>query len=138
MIRIQPNKVRDYWERLQAELKIGNLELETWALKNRGGRFYARAASDRIFIEGKGIKGIRSIGFPEFEKAAKYYNDYIDDVAGIKQKMRDEIGYNTQYLQTLIHHILEKKEAPPPEPTPIAPRKPESVRHYRSRRATNR
>jgi uncharacterized protein (DUF1330 family) len=87
---------------------IGSLELETWALKPRGGRFYARAASDRIFIEGKAVKGIRTISFPSFEKAAKYYNDYIDDVPGVKQRMRDEVGYNTQYILTLIHHVLEK------------------------------
>jgi hypothetical protein len=103
--RLQPKEIGNYWKQLQAELS-SNVELETWALIPRSGRFYARAASDRIFIEGKGIKGIRTIAFPEFEKVAKYYNDYIDDVSGIKQKMRNEVGYNTQYILTLIHHVL--------------------------------
>jgi len=105
MIRLQPKEIGNYWKQLQEELS-SNLELETWALKPRSGRFYARAASDRILIEGKGIKGIRTIAFPDFEKVAKYYNDYIDDVPGIKQKMRNEVGYNTQYVLTLIHHVL--------------------------------
>ena len=105
MKRLQPKEIGNYWKQLQAELS-SNVELETWALIPRSGRFYARAASDRIFIEGKGIKGIRTIAFPEFEKVAKYYNDYIDDVSGIKQKMRNEVGYNTQYILTLIHHVL--------------------------------
>jgi len=105
LIRLQPKEIRNYWQQLQAELS-SNLELETWSLKTRSGRFYARAASDRIFIEGKGIKGIRTIAFPEFEKVALDYNDYIDDVPGIKQKMRNEVGYNTQYILTLIHHVL--------------------------------
>ena len=49
---------------------------------------------------------ICTIAFPDFEKVANYYNDYIDDVPGIKQKMRNEVGYNTQYILTLIHHVL--------------------------------
>jgi hypothetical protein len=108
LIHLKPDKIRDCWEQLQAELKIGNLELETWSLKPREGHFYARGVSDRVFVEGKGVKGIRTISFPEFEKAAKYYNDYVDDVPGIKQKLRDDVGYNTQYILTLIHHVLEK------------------------------
>jgi len=135
LIRLQPNNIRDYWEQLQAELKSGNLELETWALRPREGRFYARAASDRIFIEGKGVKGIRSIAFPEFEKVAKYYNDYIDDVLGIKQRIRDEVGYNTQYILTLIHHVLEKPEVSHPE---VDTETPERAEHERSRRSKNR
>lgn len=106
MKRLQPKEIRNYWLKLQEELANSNLELETWSLRPRSGHFYARAASDRIFIEGKGIKGIRTIAFPEFEKVAMYYNEYIDDVAGIKQKIRNEVGYNTQYILTLIHHVL--------------------------------
>ena len=136
MIRLQPNMIRYYWDKLQTELKNSSLELETWALKPRSGHFYARAVSDRVFIEGKGIKGIRTIGFPEFEKVAKYYNDYIDDAANIKQKMRDECGYNTSYILTLIHHVLEKKEPDSVEQVPEVQKKIEPVRvkHYRSRR----
>lgn len=108
MIHLQLDKIKEYWEQLQSELKSGNLELETWALIPREGHFYARGVSDRVFVEGKGVKGIRSIAFPEFEKVAKHYNDYIDNAPGIKQKIRDEVGYNTQYILTLIHHVLEK------------------------------
>jgi hypothetical protein len=133
---IQPNRIREYWDLLQAELKKGNLDLETWALEPTGGHFYARAVSDRVFIEGKGIKGIRTVGFPEFEKAAKQYNDYVDSVAGVKQKLRDDVGYNTSYILTLIHYALEVKASAPTEQEPEKPKKPEKirVRHYRSRR----
>lgn len=136
MSHIQPNKIRQYWENLQAELKKGTLDLETWALEPTGGHFYARAVSDRVFIEGKGIKGIRTVGFPEFEKAAKHYNDYVDGAAGVKQKLRDEVGYNTSYILTLIHHALEVEASPPAEEEPEPPKKPEPIRirHYRSRR----
>ena len=116
LIHLQLNKIRQYWEQIQTELKINNLELETWSLEPRTGHFYARAVSDRVFIEGKGIKGIRTISFPEFEKVAKYYNDYVDRVAGVKQRMRDECGYNTSYILTLIHRVLEKGD---PVPVPI-------------------
>jgi len=135
LIRLDVNKTRKYWDQLQAELKEGTAELETWSLQPKGGSFYARAASDRVMIEGKGIKGIRMIAFPEFEKGAKYYNDYIDEAVGVKQKMRDEIGYNTTYILTLIHHAIET-EPTGPAPAPAAPKKvvPEPVRHYRSRR----
>jgi hypothetical protein len=133
---LQPNRVREYWDQLQAELKKGNLDLETWALEPTGGHFYARAVSDRVFIEGKGIKGIRTVGFPEFEKAAKYYNGFINGEAGIKQKLRDEVGYNTSYIITLLHHALEVEAITPIESEPEPPKKPEPirVRHYRSRR----
>ena len=136
MSHLQPNKIRAYWDQLQTELKKGNLDLETWALEPTGGHFYARAVSDRVFIEGKGIKGIRTVGFPEFEKAAKHYNDYIDGVSGVKQKLRDEVGYNTSYILTLIHHALEVEKTIPTELEPEPPPKPEKirVRHYRSRR----
>ena len=124
---------REYWEKLQTELKGKTLELKTWAIPPRSGSFYARAVSDRIFIEGKIIKGIRSIAFLEFEKLAKYYNDYLDGTVGVKQKMRDELGYNTPYVLTLLHHVLE--EAPAEEPEPEAPKKaaPERKKYYRSR-----
>jgi len=131
--RIEPDKAKQYWERLHNELKGKNLEIETWSLKGRSGHFYARSVSDRIFIEGKGIKGVRTIAFPEFEKAAKYYNDYIDDVASVKQKMRDDVGYNTPYILTLIHHVLE--DAPEIlEPEPEPPKKPQRTVYYRSRK----
>ena len=138
MSHIQSNKIRQYWEQLQGELKKGNLDLETWALEPTGGHFYARAVSDRIFIEGKGIKGIRTVGFPEFEKAAKHFNEYVDGVAGAKQKLRDEVGYNTSYILTLLHHALVMEASTPAEPEPEPPKKPESirVRHYRSRRGS--
>ncbi|MCX6649710.1 MAG: hypothetical protein NTV61_10050, partial [Candidatus Bathyarchaeota archaeon] len=71
------------------------------------------------------------------EKAAKHYNDFIEGVAGTKQKLRDEVGYNTSYILTLIHHAIEKEAtAPPAEPEPEVRKKPEPmrVRHYRSRR----
>ena len=136
MSHLQPNRIREYWDLLQAELKKGNLDLETWALEPTGGHFYARAVSDRVFIEGKGIKGIRTVGFPEFEKAAKHYNDYVNGVSGIKQKLRDEVGYNTSYILTLIHHAIEIEASAPNEQEPEPPKKPEPirVRHYRSRR----
>lgn len=104
--------IRNYWETLETELREGTLELETWALKPRSGSFYARAVSDRIFIEGKGIKGIRTIGFQEFSKTCEYYNDYVENVSGIKLKIRNEIGYNTPYILTLIHYVIEKVEIP--------------------------
>jgi hypothetical protein len=112
------------------------LELETWALKPTGGHFYARAVSDRVFIEGKGIKGIRTVGYPEFEKVAKHYNDFIEGVTGTKQKMRDECGYNTSYILTLIHHAMEREATAPVEPEPEVRKKVEPIRmwHYRSRR----
>ena len=124
---------REYWDKLQAELKGKNLELETWAIPPRSGSFYARAVSDRVFIEGKSIKGIRTITFSEFEKLAKYYNDYIDGIVGVKQKMRDELGYNTPYILTLLNHIIEA--APSEEPEPVAPKKavPE-IKYYRTSR----
>jgi hypothetical protein len=128
LIRLESGKIRVYWDRLQDELKGGGLELETWALEPRSGHFYARAVSDRVFIEGKGIKGIRTIGFPDFEKAAKHYNDYIDEAPGIKQKMRDEVGYNTPYALTLIHHIIEKGEPEPIEPIPRLEKQTVSLR----------
>ena len=132
--RIDPDKAKMYWEQLHKELKGKTLEIETWSLKGRSGHFYARSVSDRVFIEGKGIKGIRTIAFPEFEKAARYYNYYIDDVAGVKQRMRDDVGYNTPYILTLIHYLLE--EAPKvPEPEPEPPKKqPERQVYYRSRK----
>ncbi len=133
MIHIQENKIKEYWEKLQSELKGKTLELETWAIPPRKGSFYARGVSDRVFIEGKSIKGIRTITFAEFEKLAKYYNDYVDGVAGVKQKLRDELGYNTPYVLTLLHYCLE--EAPVvEEEEPIVKKKatPE-IRHYRSR-----
>jgi len=124
--------MKDHWDRLQAELKGKTLELETWAIPPRKGSFYARAVSDRVFVEGKSIKGIRTISFPEFVKLAKYYNDYIDSVPGVKQRMRDELGYNTPYVLTLLHHILEE---PPTEPEPEAPRRAvsEPRQYYKSR-----
>ncbi len=124
---------REYWDKLQAELKGKTLELETWAIPPRSGSFYARSVSDRVFIEGKSIKGIRTIAYPEFEKLAKYYNDYIDGVAGVKQKMRDELGYNTPYILTLLHHIVEEPSVGEPEEE--APKKvvPERKKFYRSR-----
>ena len=133
MIHIQPNMTREYWDRLQAELKDGPKEMSTWAIPPREGSFYARAASDRVFIEGKTIKGIRTIAYPEFEKLSKHYNEYLDGAAGVKQKMREELGYNTPYLLTLLHHAVE--EAPAEEPEPEAPKKPqpERVVHYRPR-----
>jgi hypothetical protein len=136
LIHLQTNMARRYWDLLQTELKANNLELETWALKPTGGHFYARAVSDRVFIEGKGIKGIRTVGFPEFEKVAKYYNDFIEGVAGTKQKMRDECGYNTSYILTLIHHALEREATVPVELEPEIRKKvePIRIRHYRSRR----
>ena len=124
--------MREYWEKLQAELKGKNLELETWAIPPRSGSFYARAVSDRVFIEGKSIKGIRTIAFSEFEKLAKYYNDYVDGTVGVKQKMRDELGYNTPYILTLLNHILEEK--PVEEVEPVTKKKAAPVqKHYRSR-----
>ena len=123
---------KEYWEKLQAELKGKTLELETWAIPLRSGSFYARAVSDRIFIEGKSIKGIRTITFSEFEKLTKYYNDYVDGILGVKQKMRDEIGYNTPYILTLLNHILE--EVPAEESELVAPKKTATEhKHYRSR-----
>ena len=136
LIHLQPNKTKQYWEQIQAELKTGNLELETWSLEPRSGHFYARAVSDRVFIEGKGIKGIRTIKYAEFEKAAAHYNDYIDEVPGTKQKLRDEVGYNTTYILTLLHRALELESQPKPEPEPEPPKKvePIRIRHYRTRR----
>ncbi len=124
--------VRECWDKLQAELKGKTLELETWSITPRKGSFYARAVSDRIFIEGKSIKGIRTITFAEFEKLAKHWNDYIDGVPGVKQRIRDELGYNTPYILTLFNHSLE--EAPPveAEKLPVKKVSPE-IRHYRSR-----
>jgi len=132
---IQQSKIKQFWEQLQTEMKKGTLDLETWTLEPTGGHFYARAVSDRVFIEGKGIKGIRTVAYPEFEKVATHYNELLDGVAGVKQKLRDEVGYNTTYIITLIHHALEM-EATPPEPEPEVRKKPEPirVRHYRSRR----
>lgn len=119
MIRLQSNAIREIWDSLHAELKESEIDLETWALVPREGLFHARSVSDRIFVEGKGVKGIRAIAYPDFEKVAKNYNDYIDDVPGIKKKIRDEVGYNTQFILTLIHYVLEKKapvvEAEAPE-----------------------
>lgn len=136
MIHLQENKTRKYWEQIQEELKGGHVEVETWSLEPRTGHFYARAVSDRIFIEGKGIKGIRTIRYEEFEKAATHYNDYINEVPGTKQKLRDEIGYNTTYILTLIHRALEEENKPRPEPEEPVVRKPEPIRtvHYRTRR----
>jgi hypothetical protein len=133
---LQLKKTRQYWEQIQAELKTNNLELETWALEPRSGHFYARTVSDRVFIEGKGIKGIRTVGYPEFEKVATYYNDYIDDVPGTKQKMRDSCGYNTTYILTLLHRVLEQGDPAPPEPVPVVERKVEPLRlkYTRTRR----
>jgi len=136
LIHLQPNKTKQYWAQIQAELKTGNLELETWSMEPRTGHFYARAVSDRIFIEGKGIKGIRTIRYEEFEKAAAHYNDYIDEVPGTKQKLRDEVGYNTTYILTLLHRALELESQPKTEPEPEPPKKvePIRIRHYRTRR----
>jgi len=128
LIRLESGKTRAYWDRLQDELRGNSLEMETWALEPRSGHFYARGVSDRVFIEGKGIKGIRTIGFPEFEKVAKHYNDYLDEAPGVKQRMRDEVGYNTSYVLTLIHHVLERGEPEPKEPTPKPERPVESLR----------
>ncbi len=109
------------------------MNIETWAIPSRSGSFYARAVSDRVFIEGKNIKGIRTVSYPEFEKLAKYYNDYVNGVAEVKQKMRDDVGYNTPYILSLLHYILEtpveKEEAPEPVERP----EPEKVKHYRPR-----
>jgi hypothetical protein len=105
-------------------------------MEPRSGHFYARAVSDRVFIEGKGIKGIRTIRFEEFEKAAAHYNDYVDDVPGTKQKLRDEVGYNTTYVLTLLHRAIEEESKPPEaDPEPVI-KKPEPIRirHYRTRR----
>jgi hypothetical protein len=139
LIHLQENKTRKYWEQIQDELKNGHVEVETWSLEPRTGHFYARAVSDRIFIEGKGIKGIRTIRYEEFEKAAAHYNDYVNEVPGTKQKLRDEVGYNTTYILTFIHRALEEESKPKaeaePEPEPVSRKvAPVRVRHYRSRR----
>lgn len=136
MIHLQQNKTKEYWEQIQTELKTGSLEIETWSFEPRSGHFYARSVSDRVFIEGKGIKGIRTIRYEEFEKVATHYNDYIDEVSGTKQKLRDEVGYNTTYILTLIHRVLELENQPKPEPEPEPPKKvePLRIRHYRTRR----
>ncbi|MCX6653580.1 MAG: hypothetical protein NTY03_00510, partial [Candidatus Bathyarchaeota archaeon] len=55
-------------------------------------------------------------------------NDYLDEVSGVKQRMRDEVGYNTSYTLTLIHHVLEMGEPEPKEPTHEPPRQPVSLR----------
>ena len=136
LIKLQSTKVKQYWDQIQTLLKEGTIELKTWSMEPREGSFYARGAADRVMIDGKGIKGIRMIGFPEFEKVAKYYNDYIDEVAGIKQKMRDECGYNTSYILTLIHHALDLGDPAPTKSVSKVDNQAEyeRVRHYRSRR----
>ena len=116
MSHIKIENVKRYWQQIQDELKDGSLEIETWSKDPRGGRFYARGVSDRVFIEGKGIKGIRAITFSEFEKVAAYYNDYVDEVPGIRQKLRNIGGYNTTYILTLLHRVLEQGEPVMKEP----------------------
>ena len=133
MIHLQETKIRECWDKLQAELKGKTIELETWAIPPREGSFYARGVSDRVFIEGKSIKGIRTITFPEFEKLAKFYNDYVDGVSGVKQKMRGELGYNTPYILTLIHHSLEDTPVEQEEEPVVKKKAPPEIVHYRSR-----
>jgi len=131
---LKPGDVRASWERLQGLLKGKTLTVETWAIPERSGSFYARAVSDRVFIEGKNIKGIRTVSFPEWEKMAKYYNDYVNDVEGVKQKMRDDVGYNTPYILSLVHFVLEApEEVAEEEPEPVERAKPEPVKHYKPR-----
>jgi hypothetical protein len=105
-----------YWQQIQDELKDGSVEIETWSMEPRSGHFYARVASDRVFIEGKGIKGIRTITFSEFERVAAFYNDYVDEVPGVRQKLRNAGGYNTTYILTLLHRVLGQSEPPLREP----------------------
>ena len=129
---IKQEDVRGCWERLQGRLSGKTLEIETWSIPSRSGSFYARAVSDRVFIEGKNIKGIRTVSYPEFEKLARYYNDYLDGVAEVKQRMRGDVGYNTPYVLSLLHYVLETpEEEAPPEPE----KRPEPVRKrfYRAR-----
>jgi hypothetical protein len=128
---------RKYWDRLLLELKAeGNLKFDTWGKEEKAGSFYARAAADRINVEGKSIKGIRNVSYDEFERVTGLYNDFLDDAAGVKQKMRQEGGYNTPYILTFIHWILERMGDPAPE-EPVPVKKdyglPE-VKHYKSRR----
>jgi len=119
------------------ELRVeGSIKFETWGKEEKGSGFYARAAADRINVEGKSVKGIRNVGFDEFERVAALYNDLLDDAPGVKQKMRQEGGYNTQYILTFIRWVLERMSEPAPEEPKLAKKEfgfPE-VKHYVSRR----
>jgi hypothetical protein len=100
------------WEVIKSYLSNKSVELETWGhYRSSKQQFFARLNKDRIIITGKSFNGHREISFKEFECVAKHYDDYIQGVKGTRKTIRDNCGYNSSYIITLIHEFCDMMNA---------------------------
>jgi hypothetical protein len=107
--------VHDAWERLLENIGPDGNDFVIFSIKRRKeiGYFHARAEGQHIVvdraeghIETSKINGERRMDFNQFRCVAKYYNDYVCGIKGIRPKMIDSCGFNTSYIISLIHYLL--------------------------------
>jgi hypothetical protein len=100
------------------------MDVQTWSNnKGDGCYFHVRESGSQLKIQSSSkkspsckIRKERTIDLKQFECVAKSYNSYVNEdkeiSKGIRPNIRDNCGFNTSYIISLIHAFSEDQKDP--------------------------
>ena len=102
------NRISECWGVILRELRYSSQNLTTWSIyRPQRKTFTVRANTNSVIVEGPSISAPRTINYNEFECVARLYPAYAQHKLRIRQRMRNECGFNSSYIITLIHEFCE-------------------------------
>ena len=99
------SNARDCWKHILDELGAQGHFILWSAYRSSGLPFSAKATGKYIVVESPSITSPRTISYQQFECVFEHYENYVNRVPGIRQKIRDKCGRNSSYIITLIHEF---------------------------------